>query len=74
MEAELVVPKAATREAVYLTNLMGELGFEETFKCVPLHSDNISAPRVTGYYTFNSRVSAWLRSFLHLRNRAGGQG
>ena len=27
MEAELVVPKAATREAVYLTNLMGELGF-----------------------------------------------
>ena len=31
--------------------MMGELGFEETFKCVPIHIDNTSALHVAGYKT-----------------------
>ena len=46
MEAELVVGALAMREAVFHQNMMTELGFEEDFKCVPLHVDNASALQV----------------------------
>ena len=41
------------KEAVYCASLMGELDFEETFKCVPIHIDNTSALHVTGNKTYS---------------------
>ena len=40
MEAGLIVPALAMKETVYCANMMRELGFGVTFKCVPLHIDN----------------------------------
>ena len=63
MEAELVAAALVMKAAVYCANMMQELGFGETFKCVPLHIDNTSALHVAGTHTFSSRgkhVALWL--------------
>ena len=44
MEAELVaVALEMMKEAVFCANMMQELGFGETFKCVPLHINTSSS-------------------------------
>ena len=43
-------------EAVYCANMLQELGFGDTFKLVPLHIDNTSAPHVAGNHTFSSHA------------------
>ena len=57
MEAELVAAALVMKAAVYCANMMQELGFGETFKCVPLHIDNTSALHVAGNHTFSSRAT-----------------
>ena len=56
MEAELVAAALAMKEAVNCAGMMEELGFEETFKCVPVHIDNTSALHVAGNKTYSSRA------------------
>ena len=50
-EPEFVATALAIKKAVYLTEMTGELGFEETFKCVQIHIDNASALHVAGNKT-----------------------
>lgn len=51
MAAALVV-----NEAVYCASAIGELGLEQTFKCVPIHIDIISGLHVAGKRTYSSRA------------------
>ena len=44
--AELVAAALATKEAVFCSNMMKELGFGARFDSVPLYIDNTSAPHV----------------------------
>ena len=46
----------AMKGAVYCTGMMGEVGFEEMFKCVSIHIDNTSALHVAGNKTYSSRA------------------
>ena len=56
MEAELLAAALAMKGAVYCTGMMGEVGFEEMFKCVSIHIDNTSALHVAGNKTYSSRA------------------
>ena len=51
METEVVAAALAMKEAIYCAGMMGELEFEETFTCVPIHIDNNSALHVAGNKT-----------------------
>ena len=52
MEAELVTAALAMKEeAVYCSNMMSELGFNESFGSVSLHIDNTSALYIAGNHT-----------------------
>ena len=53
MLAELVAAALVMKEVIYLAGMMEELGFEETFKRVPIHIDNTSALHVTGNKTYS---------------------
>ena len=46
----------ASKEAVYLSNMMAELGFETLFESVPLFGDNTGALHIAGNSTYNSRT------------------
>ena len=54
-------------EAVYCANMLQELGFGDTFKLVPLHIDNTSAPHVAGNHTFSSRAKHVARRLFYVR-------
>ena len=56
MEAELVAAAVTMENAVFRSNMMSELGFDESFGSVPLYIDNTSALRVTGNRTYNYRA------------------
>lgn len=56
IEAELVAEELAMKKAVYWAGRMGELGFEETFKCVSIHIDKTSTLQVAGNKTYSSRA------------------
>ena len=53
MEAELVVVALTMKEAVFCSNMMLELGFEEGFGSVPRYIDNTSALHVAGNRTYS---------------------
>lgn len=67
MEAELVAGALAMREAVFCQGMMTELGFEEEFKCVPLHIDNTSALHVAGNQTYSSRAKHVALRYFYIR-------
>ena len=67
MEAELVAAALVMIAAVYCANMMQELGFGETFKCVPLHIDNTSALHVAGNHTFSSRAKHVALRLFYIR-------
>ena len=56
MEAELVAAALTTKEAVFSSNMMLELGFREGFGSVPLCIDNTSALHVAGNCTYSPRA------------------
>ena len=61
------------KEAVYCAGMMGEIGFEETFKCVPIHIGNTSAPHVAGNKSYSSCAKhVALRLFYVLEMRQKG--
>ena len=51
MEAELTAAALTMREAMFCSNMMLELGFDEGFGNVPLYIDNTSALHVAGNHT-----------------------
>ena len=57
MEAELVAAALALKEAINCAGMLGEPGFEETFKCDPIHNDNSSALHVAWNKSTSSRAN-----------------
>ena len=56
MEAEFVATALVTKEGVFCSNMILELGFYESSGSVPLHIDNISALHVAGNRTYSPRA------------------
>ena len=55
MESELVAAALAMKETVFCSNMMLELGFNESFDSVPLYIDNTSALHIVGNRTYSPR-------------------
>ena len=56
MEEERVAAPLAMKEAVFCSNMMLELGFDESFGSMPLYIDNKSALHVAGNRTYSPRA------------------
>ena len=56
IEVELVAVALAMKEVVFCSNMMLELGFDESFGSVPLYIDNTSALHVAGNRTCSRRA------------------
>ncbi|CAM9522413.1 unnamed protein product, partial [Laminaria digitata] len=56
MEAELISMALVSKEAVYLSNMMAELGFGKLFNSVPLFVENTGALHIAGNSTYSSRT------------------
>ena len=56
MEAELISVALASKEAVYLSNRMAELGFGKLFHSVPLFVDNTGALHIAGNRTYRPTI------------------
>lgn len=46
----------AMKDAIYYASVMWERGFEETFKCIPMHIDNTLGLHVARNKTYSSRA------------------
>ena len=60
----------ASEEAVYLSNMMTELGFGKRFPSVPLFVDNTGALHITGNSTYSSRTKHTRRPTILVSYRA----
>ena len=56
LEAELMSMAHASKEAVYLSNIMADLRFGKLFESVPLFVDNTGALHIAGNITYSSRT------------------
>ena len=56
MQAELVAEALVMNEAVFCSNMMSELDFDESFGSVPLYIDNTSVLHVAGNHTYSPRA------------------
>ena len=56
MEAALVAAALAMKEAIFCSNVMLKLGFDESFCSVPLYVDNTSAPHFAGNRIYSPRA------------------
>ena len=56
MEAALVAAALTMKEAVFCSNMMLKLGFDESFGSVPLYVDNTSALHFGGKRTYSLRA------------------
>ena len=56
MEAELVVAALTMKEAVFYSNMILELRFDQSFGSVPLYIDRTSVLHVAGNRTYSPRV------------------
>ena len=54
LEAELISMAHASKEAVYLSNMMAELGSGKLFESVPLFGDNTGALHIAGNITYTA--------------------
>ena len=66
MEAELVA-SALTKEAVFCSNMMTELGFGQQFGQVPLYIDNTATLHVLGNQAFSSRTKHIALRYFYVR-------
>lgn len=55
MEAELVASAYATKEAVFCSNMLTELGFAKEFAQVPLFCNNTATLHALGNRSFSSQ-------------------
>ena len=67
LEAQLISIAHASKEAVYLSNMMTELGFGKLFAGVPLFGDNTGALHISGNSNYSSRTKHVALSFFHLK-------
>ena len=67
MEAELVAPAFAMKEAVFCSNMLTELGFGKEFAQVPLYCDNTATLRALGSRSFSSRTKHIALRFFYIR-------
>ena len=70
MEAELVAAALTMKEeAVFCSNMMSELGFDESFGSVLLHIDNTSTLYIAGNHTYIPRAKhIALRYYFSCKN------
>ena len=66
MEAELTSMALVSKEAVYLSNMMTELGFGKRFHSVPFFVDNTGALHIAGNSTYSSRTKHTALRFFFL--------
>ena len=73
METELVaVALTMKEEAVFCSNTMLKLGFDESFGSVPLYTGNMSALHVAGNRTYSPRAKyIALRYYFFVRELVG---
>ena len=57
----------ASKQAVYLFNMMAELGFGKLFESVPLFGDNTGALHIAGNGTYSSRTKHIALCFFYLK-------
>ena len=69
LEAELISMAHASKEAVYLSNMMAELGFGKLFESVPLFGDNTGAVHIAGNSTYSSRTKHIALRFFYLKEQ-----
>ena len=67
MEIELVTAALAMEEAVFCSNMMLKLGFDESFGGVSLYIDNTSALRIADNRTYSPRQSTSRRGIISLK-------
>ena len=67
MEAELISMALASKEAIYLSNMMAELGFGKLFNSVPLFVKNTGALHIAGNSTYSSRTKHIALRFFFLK-------
>ena len=67
MEAKLVAPALAMKEAVFCSNTLAELGFDKDFAKVPLHRDNTATLNMLGNRSFSSRTKHIALRFFFIR-------
>ena len=70
MEAELVASALTIKEAVFCSNMLTELGFDEEFKQVPLKIDDTATIHVTGNRAFSYRTKHIALSLFYIRELA----
>ena len=70
MEAELAGAVLTMKEAVFCSNMMLELDFDESFGSVPLYIDNTSALDVSGSRTCNPRAKHIARRYFFVQKLA----
>ena len=63
MEAELVTAALATKEAVFCSNMMTELGFGKDFAKMPLYCDNTAM-----LHPLENRTISWRTKHIALRS------
>ena len=73
-EAELVAAGLSMKEAVLCSNIMLELGFDDSFGSVPLDIDNTSAKHVTGNHTYSPRAKHIALKYVFFVQKTGGGG
>ena len=56
IEAELVASALATKEAVFCSNMLTELGFGKEFAQMPVYCDNTATLHALGNRSFSSRT------------------
>ena len=67
MEAELISIALASKEAVYLSNMMAELGFGKLFHSIPFFVDNTGALHIAGNSTYSSRTKHIALRFFFIK-------
>ena len=56
IEAELMAATLTIKEAVFCSNMMLELGFDDSFGSVPIYIDSTSVLHVAGSHTYSTRA------------------
>ena len=67
MEAELVASALATKEAVFCSNMLTELGFGKDLAKVPLFCDSTVTLHALGHRSFSSRTTCIALRFFFIR-------
>ena len=67
MEADLVACAIAMKEAVFCSNMLTELGFDEEFKQAPLKIDDMTTLHVIGNRVYSSRSKHTASRFFYIR-------